>query len=280
MAQGAPAAAATAEQPPEPYFDDGQGRFVLYHADALDLLEELEDESFDMIFADPPYFLSNGGVTCKSGKMVSVNKGKWDKSRGVEENHEFNLRWLEQCQRLLKPHGSIFVSGTHHVIFSIGFAMQQLGYKLLNDLTWFKINPPPNLSCRYFTHSTETILWAGRDEKTKHTFNYQRMKAMNGGKQMKSLWKILPPRKAEKAHGKHPTQKPIELMERIVLAASDEGHAILDPVTGSSTTGLAAVKFGRRFVGIDQNEDYLDLSINRFESLTAELDQAELVADE
>ena len=277
MAHGAPSLRATTEPAAQPYFDDGQGRFVLYHADALDLLEELDDESFDLIFADPPYFLSNGGVTCKSGKMVSVNKGTWDRSQGVDENHAFNLRWLEGCQRLLRPHGSLFVSGTHHVIFSIGFAMQQLGYKLLNDLTWFKINPPPNLSCRYFTHSTETILWAGRDAKTKHVFHYQRMKAMNGGKQMKSLWKILPPRKGEKAHGKHPTQKPIELLERIVLAASDEGHDVLDPFAGSSTTGLAAVKFGRRFVGIDQNRDYLDLSIKRFESVAADLDQAELL---
>lgn len=274
--------AALFEESIEPYYHDGES-FRLFHADSLELLESMEEESVDMIFADPPYFLSNDGVTCKSGKMVSVNKGDWDRSNGVEQNHAFNLQWLESCQRVLKPHGSIFVSGTHHVIFSIGFAMQQLGFKILNDITWFKINPPPNLSCRYFTHSTETILWAGRNEDTKHTFNYQVMKEMNGGKQMKSLWNILSPRKAEKVHGKHPTQKPIELLDRIVQAASDEGDWVLDPFTGSSTTGLAAARLGRNFVGIDQEREYLDVSAARYEDLVAEMaseQQEELVGAE
>ena len=168
---------------------------------------------------------------------------------------------------MLKPNGTIWVSGTQHVIYSIGFAMQSLGYKVLNDIAWFKVNPPPNLSCRYFTHGTETIIWAGKNDKTKHTFNYKLMKEMNGGKQMKNLWHIMSPRKAEKAHGKHPTQKPIELLDRIVLAASDEGDRILDPFCGSSTTGLAAVQNGRSFVGIDQSDEYLELSVKRFEDL-------------
>jgi hypothetical protein len=143
---------------------------------------------FDAIFADPPYFLSNGGITCHAGKMVKVDKGDWDKSRGAELNHEFNLEWLKRCQRVLKPNGTIWVSGTHHVIFSIGYAMQQLGYKILNDIAWEKPNPPPNLSCRYFTHSTETILWAAKNEKSKHVFNYQEMRKVTG-KQMKTVWR-------------------------------------------------------------------------------------------
>ena len=253
----------------KPYYKDQRG-FTLFQGDSLQLLAEMESEQFDMIFADPPYFLSNDGVTCKSGRMVSVNKGRWDKSKGVENNHAFNLQWLEQCQRLLKPNGTIWVSGTYHVIFSLGFAMQQLDYKILNDISWFKVNPPPNLSCRYFTHSTETVIWAAKNEDSRYTFNYKRMKEMNGGKQMKSLWHIMSPRKAEKKHGKHPTQKPIKLMNRIVLAASDPGDRILDPFCGSSTTGLAAVDQGRQFVGIDQSEEYLDLSIKRFEDLVAE----------
>lgn len=251
--------------PARPYYADPVG-FSLYHGDSLELLEAMEPEQFDLVFADPPYFLSNDGVTCKSGRMVSVNKGRWDRSKGVEENHAFNLRWLEACQRLLTPNGSIFVSGTQHVIYSLGYAMQCLDYKILNDIAWFKVNPPPNLSCRYFTHGTETIIWAARDQKSKHTFNYKEMKEDNGGKQMKNLWSIMSPRKAEKQHGKHPTQKPIKLLDRIVRAASDEGGRILDPFCGSSTTGLAAVLNGRQFVGIDQSTEYLDLSIRRFEA--------------
>jgi site-specific DNA-methyltransferase (adenine-specific) len=122
--------------------------------------------------------------------MVKVDKGDWDKSRGAEVNHEFNLEWLKRCQRVLKPNGTIWVSGTHHVIFSIGYALQQLGFKILNDIAWEKPNPPPNLSCRYFTHSTETILWAAKSPESRHTFNYQEMRKVTG-KQMKTVWRDL-----------------------------------------------------------------------------------------
>ena len=240
---------------------------MLLQGDSLEILETFDDATFDMIFADPPYFLSNGGVTCKNGKMVSVNKGRWDKSQGALKNHEFNLRWLQQCQRILKPNGSIWVSGTHHVIYSIGFAMQTLGYRILNDIAWFKVNPPPNLSCRYFTHGTETIIWAGRDAATKHTFNYKLMKEMNEGKQMKNLWNIMAPRKKEKTHGKHPTQKPIQLLERIVLASSNEGDLILDPFSGSGTTGVAAIKHNRRYVGIEMSDEYIELASSRIDEV-------------
>lgn len=260
------AVAARADELPRPYYHDDRGA-TLYQGDSLVLLEQMDGEQFDMIFADPPYFLSNGGVTCKSGRMVSVDKGRWDRSKGAEENHAFNLRWLEQCQRLLKPNGTIWVSGTQHVIYSIGYAMQQLGFKILNDIAWFKVNPPPNLSCRYFTHGTETILWAGRDHDTKHTFNYQLMKEHNGGKQMKNLWHIMSPRKAEKLHGKHPTQKPIELLDRIVLSSTEPGDHILDPFAGSATTGLSAIAHERTFVGIEQLDEYLELAVRRLEDL-------------
>ncbi len=252
----------------EPYFAHPQG-FTLYEGDSLEILERMEPEQFDVIFADPPYFLSNGGITCQNGRMVSVDKGRWDRSEGVAANHEFNLRWLAACQRLLKPNGSMWVSGTHHVIYSIGFAMQTLGFKILNDIAWFKVNPPPNLSCRYFTHGTETIIWAGRDEKTRHTFNYQLMKEMNDGKQMKNLWNIMAPRKAEKLQGKHPTQKPLELLDRILLASSNEGDLVLDPFSGSGTTGISAFRHNRRYVGIEQSQEYLDLTIRRLEEAQA-----------
>ncbi len=240
---------------------------VLYHADSLNLMDELEKEHpdglFDMIFADPPYFLSNGGISCHAGKMVSVNKGGWDKSKGAEANHEFNLDWLRHCQNLLRPNGTICVSGTHHVIHSVGYAMQCLGMKILNNITWEKPNPPPNLSCRYFTHSTETILWAAKSEKSKHCFNYQLMREHNGGKQMKTVWKMSAPSKAEKSCGKHPTQKPIELLERIILASTNEGDMVFDPFVGSSTTGIAAIRNGRKFVGCEKEQEHIDLSIKR-----------------
>ena len=232
------------------FHDDARGLW-LYHGNCLELLDAIAakypEGRFDAIFADPPYFLSNGGISCHAGKMVKVDKGDWDKSRGPELNHEFNLEWLKRCQKVLKPNGTIWITGTHHVIFSIGYAMQQLGFKILNDIAWEKPNPPPNLSCRYFTHSTETILWAAKNEKSKHVFNYQAMRKITG-KQMKTVWRekefgiekeemsliwtLSAPGNAEKTFGKHPTQKPIALIERCLVASTNEGDMILDPFSG------------------------------------------------
>jgi site-specific DNA-methyltransferase (adenine-specific) len=198
--------------------------------------------------------------------MVSVNKGDWDKSKGPDANHEFNRAWLAACQRALKPNGSIWVSGTAHVIHSVGFAMQQLGFKLLNDISWVKPNPPPNLSCRYFTHATETLIWAARDKKSRHTFNYKLMKETNHGKQMKSVWEIKPPEPWEKRFGKHPTQKPVALLERILLASSNEGDLVLDPFSGSGTTALAALRARRTAVGLELSYEYLTLTVQRLSS--------------
>jgi site-specific DNA-methyltransferase (adenine-specific) len=260
----------------DPYYQDPDAGFTLYKGNTLELLPEMNAEQFEMVFADPPYFLSDDGITCQNGEMVSVNKGRWDRSEGIQANHEFNEKWLSATQDLLTPNGSLWVSGTQHIIWSLGFALQTLDYKILNDIAWFKVNPPPNLSCRYFTHGTETLIWAAKSHDAKHTFNYERMKEMNGGKQMKNLWEIMSPRKDEKKHGKHPTQKPIKLLNRIVLAASEPGDTILDPFCGSSTTGLAAVQNGRNYIGIDQSEEYLDLSIDRFEDLELDVEQLEL----
>jgi site-specific DNA-methyltransferase (adenine-specific) len=238
----------------------------IINQNCFEAMPTLESGSFDMIFADPPYFLSNGGMTCKNGEFVSVNKGKWDESMGIVENHKFNKDWLAQCQRLLAKDGTIWVSGTHHVIYSIGFAMQELGFKILNSISWEKPNPPPNLSCRYFTHSTETIIWAGKNQKSKHYFNYDLMRETNGGKQMKSVWNILSPSAKEKTHGRHPTQKPLALLERCVLASTQEGANVLDPFCGSGTTGVAAVKHGRNFTGIEMDLEYCELANRRIES--------------
>ena len=259
---------------PAPAFIDDKHHLRIYQADCLALMAQLPASSVDLIFADPPYFLSNGGITCHAGKMVSVNKGSWDVSKGADANHDFNRSWLSACQRLLKPNGSIWVSGTAHVIHSVGFAMQQLGFKLLNDISWVKPNPPPNLSCRYFTHATETIIWAARDKKSRHTFHYKLMKETNRGKQMKSVWTdIRPPEPWEKKFGKHPTQKPVALLERILLASSNEGDLVLDPFLGGGTTLLTAFRLRRHAIGCDLSLDYINLSIRR---MCSEMVQIEL----
>jgi site-specific DNA-methyltransferase (adenine-specific) len=244
-------------------FHDSKHGIKIYQGDCLEILAGIPEGCIDLIFADPPYSLSNNGITCQAGRMVSVNKGEWDRSRGPDANHEFNRAWLLACQRVLKPNGTIWVSGTSHVIHSVGFAMQQLGFKLLNDITWVKPNPPPNLSCRYFTHATEMIVWAARSVKSKHVFNYELMKKIAGGKQMKSVWTIPPPEPREKRFGKHPTQKPVALLERILLASSNEGDFVLDPFMGSGTTLVTALRLHRRALGCDLSLEWLEVSIQR-----------------
>jgi site-specific DNA-methyltransferase (adenine-specific) len=249
--------------------------------DCLEILAELPPESIDMIFADPPYNLSNGGFTCHAGRAVSVNKGKWDKSNGVEQDFEFHKKWISACRRVLNPNGTIWISGTYHSIYACGFALQTLGYHILNDISWFKPNASPNLSCRFFTASHETLIWARKEKKGKHSFNYEAMK--NGtfkkdtikvpGKQMRSVWAIGTPQKHEKRYSKHPTQKPEKLLERIVMAASNEDEIVLDPFMGSGTTGVAAIRFGRRFIGIETEMEYFKIAENRLKDALGEKSQ-------
>ncbi len=248
---------------PQAVFHDPKHHIRIYQGDCLEILAAIPQDCIDLIFAVPPYFLSNGGITCHAGRMVSVNKGDWDRSRGPDANHEFNRAWLAACQRVLKPNGTIWVSGTSHIIHSVGFAMQQLGFKLLNDISWVKPNPPPNLSCRYFTHATETILWAAKSAKSRHTFHYAEMKRLAGGKQMKSVWEILPPDREEKRFGKHPTQKPVALLERILLAASSEGDLVLDPFMGSGTSAVVSLRLKRQILAIDFESSSVGLTLAR-----------------
>ena len=177
------------------------------------------------------------------------------------------IRNGKECKRILKDNGTIWISGTLHNIYSIGEALEEEGFKIINNITWRKLNPPPNISCRAFTHSTETIIWAKKDIKNnKHKFNYNDMKELNGGKQMKDVWEMSLTKPSEKKHGKHPTQKPIALLERIILASTNEGDLILDPFNGSGTTGIVAHMLNRRYIGIDNVQEYLDLTIRRYES--------------
>ena len=243
-------------------WQSSDGQSALYCGDAFDLMAAIPDNSVDCIWTDPPYLLSNDGVTCIAGRRVSVNKGEWDRSGGIEKDHEFNLSWLRECHRVLKPAGTIWVTGTLHIYLSVGMAMMQLGYRILNDITWEKTNPPPNLGCRCFAHSTETLLWATKapkGSKHKYTFNYQEMKAENGGKQMKTVWKFPAAGRDEKVHGKHPTQKPMALIELCLRASTNPGDLVVDPFAGTAATGVAALKCGRQFVGIERESAYTDI---------------------
>jgi len=256
----------------KPYFQEGN--FAIYHEEALEVLNQFEKEGvlFDLIYADPPYFLSNNGITCQSGKMVSVNKGNWDKSGGFEQDVSFIDLWLKECRKVLKENGSIWISGTMHIIYKVGYLLEKNDYHIINDIIWYKPNAPPNLSCKYFTHSQEIVLWARKSKNSQHTFNYEKMKFWNNAKdklknkdkQMRSVWSIPLIPKAEKEYGKHPTQKPLELLNRIITSSSNEGDLVLDPFMGSGTTGVVCNILNRKFIGIDTSKEYLDLAIKRF----------------
>lgn len=250
----------------EPFYSSFNKDFIIAHGDSFQLLKEF-DFKFNMIFADPPYFLSNGGISLQSGRVVCVNKGEWDKGKSPEEMNEFNMEWLKLCRDKLKDNGTIWISGTYHNIFSVANCLTELGYKILNVITWQKTNPPVNISCRFFTYSTEFVIWARKCHKVPHLFNYEVMKILNDGKQMTDVWRLPAIGRWEKSCGKHPTQKPLSLLTRIILASTKEGDWILDPFSGSSTTGIAANLCGRRFAGIEQSEDFCEMSKARREEL-------------
>lgn len=242
-----------------PYYKSPSHDFNLLHGDTFELLPQFNFK-FDMIFADPPYFLSNGGISIQSGKVVCVDKGEWDKGMPQEEINQFNQEWISLCREKLKDNGTIWISGTYHNIFSVANALTSLGFKILNVITWAKTNPPPNVSCRYFTYSTEFIIWARKCEKVAHYYNYELMKQINGGKQMRDVWLMPAIAPWEKKCGKHPTQKPISVLARIIMASTKHGAWILDPFAGSSTTGIAANLLGRRFLGIEREQEFVEIS--------------------
>jgi site-specific DNA-methyltransferase (adenine-specific) len=248
------------------YYRSLANDFLIASGDCFKLLKEF-DFKFDMIFADPPYFLSNGGISLQSGKVVCVDKGDWDKGKSQDGMMAFNMEWLRLCRDKLKDNGTIWISGTYHNIFSVANCLTELGYKILNVITWQKTNPPANISCRFFTYSTEFVIWARKMQKVPHKFNYDLMKKLNDGKQMTDVWRMPAIGRWEKTCGKHPTQKPLRLLVRMILASTNQGDWILDPFSGSSTTGIAANLCGRRFAGLEQEEEFCKLSKARREEM-------------
>lgn len=242
------------------------GLYQLYLGDCIDILASLEAASVDMIFADPPYFLSNNGMTCKSGRMASVNKGDWDISKGYEKDYEFHRAWMNACDRVLSDSGTIWISGTYHNIHQLVHIISLNNYHVINEITWLKPNSPPNLGCRCFTASHETLIWAKKNKKAKHTFNYSLLKELNGNKQVRSVWQIPTTPKREKQFGNHPTQKPLQLLTRCILSSTKEGDTILDPFCGSGTTGLSALKLNRKYIGIESDKEFIELSKLRLEN--------------
>jgi site-specific DNA-methyltransferase (adenine-specific) len=249
----------------------------LFCGETTNVLASLEAASVDFVFSDPPYFLSNDGFSIKSGKMISVNKGEWDRSSGFTSDLSFNRDWISQSLRLLKPNGTIAISGTYHNIFQCGFLLQEQGCRILNDIVWFKPNGAPSLAGRNFTASHETIIWASKSITAKHTFNYQVAKNWDSskdlikrpGKQMRSVWSIPTTPRREKLEGKHPTQKPLELMKRLIASCTNPGDVVLDPFCGSGSTGVAALSLGRSFIGIDFDPDYINLTKRRIDGNNA-----------
>lgn len=248
------------------YYTSPNKNFTIAQGDSFKLLLEF-DFKFDMIFADPPYFLSNGGISLQSGKVVCVDKGEWDKGKSQADMMAFNMEWLRLCRDKLKDNGTIWISGTYHNIFSVANCLAELGYKILNVITWEKTNPPANISCRFFKYSTEFVIWARKMQKVPHKFNYDLMKELNDGKQMTDVWRMPAVGRWEKTCGKHPTQKPLRLLVRMILASTNPGDWILDPFSGSSTTGIAANLCGRRFAGLEQEEEFCKLSQARREEI-------------
>ncbi|CAA9423602.1 MAG: DNA modification methyltransferase [uncultured Rubrobacteraceae bacterium] len=237
---------------------------MVYLADCVELMRLMPPSCVDVVFADPPYRLSGGGVTVKSGRIASVDKGGWDRSLGsFEKDHEWNVRWLHEARRVLKPDGTLWVSGTHHIIFSLGFALQSLGFRIINQIAWVKPDPPPNALHTAFTHAHETLIWASREKGARHTFNYDLVNSPDPNAQVSSVWRIPTVPRVEKLHGYHPTQKPLRLVRRALLASTCEGDLVFDPFAGSGTTAVAAKELNRAFVGTELEEEFAELAAQR-----------------
>lgn len=250
-------------------------KHTIYTGDSLEILKTIPDNSVDLIFADPPYGLSKKkGLGWKYSKHITLQEA-WDIFT-KDELFEFNLYWLTESMRVLKHGGSIWVCGSFHNIYQIGFILQHLDAKINNSVVWFKPNAQPNITRRMFTESTEHLIWAVKNHsKTKWVFNYDVVRAMNDGKQMRNMWEIPLTPKSEKWAGDHPTQKPFELLKRIILACTNEGDYVLDPFLGSGTTSVVAEYYGRNSIGIEKNSEYLPIIKKRMNTTQSTIDRGE-----
>ena len=239
---------------------------MLYNNDCIKIMKTLPSNKIDMIFADPPYFLSNGGLTIHSGKVASVDKGEWDKKDNYDDTSKFNYEWLNECYRLLKDGGTIWVSGTQHNIFDVHEQMRKIGYKIINIVIWHKVDPPPLIYKNKFKFSYEFIVWASKNKHS--TFNYDEMYKISN-EEMHDVWNLNAVQMNEKKYGYHPTQKPECLLERIIKASTNEGDIILDPFMGSGTTGYVAKKMNRKFIGIEKEKKYFEIAKNRIMATNA-----------
>lgn len=246
----------------KPLYQTGNEEFTLFHGNTMELIGNI-DKKVDMIFADPPYFLSKNISKCINGTWKSFEKGEWDRATSQDNINAFNKKWLSACRNVLKDNGTIFVTGTYHNIFSVASCMVELGYKILNIIVWQKSDAKPTLSRNFFNFTTEYIVWARKNERISHYFNCELMEQLNGGARMSDVWRIPFLSSWEMKYGKHPTQKPLRLLYRIILASTHEGDTILDPFAGSCTTGIAANLLNRKFIGIDQSLEYLMYGIRR-----------------
>ncbi len=246
--------------------------------DCVDELRRLPDRSVDLVFADPPYNLQlDGELLRPNNTRVDGVDDDWDKFASFADYDEFSRAWLSECRRILKPDGALWVIGSYHNIFRLGAAMQDLGFWILNDIVWRKVNPMPNFRGRRFTNAHETLIWAAPCQKSRYTFNYESLKALNDDLQMRSDW-LFPicagPERLKDAKGRkaHPTQKPEALLHRVILASSNIGDVVLDPFFGTGTTGAVAKRLGRSFIGIERDPTYAKAAISRIariESLPA-----------
>jgi modification methylase len=230
--------------------------------DCLEELAKLPSASVDLVFADPPYNLQlERDLRRPNDTLVDGVDEDWDKFASFADYDRFSRAWLAECRRALKPDGAIWVIGSYHNIFRVGAVLQDLGFWIQNDIIWRKTNPMPNFRGRRFTNAHETLIWAARDAKSRATFNYEAMKALNDDLQMRSDW-LFPicsgPERLKDAAGRkvHPTQKPEALLHRLLLASTNPGDLVLDPFFGTGTTGAVARRVGRRWLGIERNPAY------------------------
>ncbi|MDR3244017.1 MAG: site-specific DNA-methyltransferase, partial [Elusimicrobiota bacterium] len=256
---------------------------TIYQGDCVEILKQMPEKSVDLIFADPPYNmqLKKELYRPNNTKVDGVND-EWDKFASFEEYDNFCVSWIRECKRVLKDTGAIWIIGSYHNIFRVGTIMLNLGYWILNDVTWYKTNPMPNFLGTRFTNATETLLWCSKGENyKKYTFNHKLMKQYNGGKQMTSVWHIglcIGGERIKGADGKkaHSTQKPEELLKRIILSTTKQGDIVLDPFFGTGTTGAVAKKLGRNFVGIEKEKEYVDVAKKRIDNIKILLPEASL----